>query len=412
MSPRSVYVHVGLPKTGTTYLQRALWQSRDRLAGRGVLVPGEGTAFHKRAAWDLLGRRARGAEEPEVAGAWQAMVDEVARAGQDSAVISEEFFVYARPRHIRQLERALSPAELHIVVTARDLGRVIGSAWQHELTKGHSWSWPDFLDAVRDPSSGPASAGVGFWLRYDLKKVLSTWEELVSPERVHVVVVPAAGAAPTVLLQRFAEAVAVDPGLLTPPPDQVNSSIGVTEAEVLRRLNEQLAGRLNERQYVRTVKGAVIPALGARSASSRIRLPDEHLQWATERSADWVAHLRGKPFHVVGDPAELMPQAPADGADRGGEPAAGGADPRNVDESEVAAATSQALAAAVETYATFWWKARRRQESRDADAKTKVVSAGRALGYKTRAGALRKADSSRLMGKAANAYLRRSSRDD
>ena len=36
-----VYLHVGTPKSGTTYLQRVLDHNRERLAAAGVLVVGE-----------------------------------------------------------------------------------------------------------------------------------------------------------------------------------------------------------------------------------------------------------------------------------------------------------------------------------------------------------------------------------
>ena len=39
MSPVSVVLHVGLPKTGTTYLQRLLADHRDPLRAAGVLYP-------------------------------------------------------------------------------------------------------------------------------------------------------------------------------------------------------------------------------------------------------------------------------------------------------------------------------------------------------------------------------------
>ena len=35
-----VYLHVGLPKTATTYLQTILWANRDALEGQGVRLPG------------------------------------------------------------------------------------------------------------------------------------------------------------------------------------------------------------------------------------------------------------------------------------------------------------------------------------------------------------------------------------
>ena len=39
-SPR-VVLHIGAPKSGTTYLQRLLWQNRAELAAAGVGLPGE-----------------------------------------------------------------------------------------------------------------------------------------------------------------------------------------------------------------------------------------------------------------------------------------------------------------------------------------------------------------------------------
>ena len=36
--PRRVLLHIGLPKTGTTYLQQVVWGNRDRLQADGVRV--------------------------------------------------------------------------------------------------------------------------------------------------------------------------------------------------------------------------------------------------------------------------------------------------------------------------------------------------------------------------------------
>ena len=41
-----VFVHVGLPKTATSYLQTILWSQRDALRERGVVVPGSERRDH------------------------------------------------------------------------------------------------------------------------------------------------------------------------------------------------------------------------------------------------------------------------------------------------------------------------------------------------------------------------------
>jgi hypothetical protein len=51
-SPR-LYLHIGEPKTGTTFLQDALWGNRARLAAQGLLLPGYSDRDHSRASRDL-----------------------------------------------------------------------------------------------------------------------------------------------------------------------------------------------------------------------------------------------------------------------------------------------------------------------------------------------------------------------
>ena len=55
-----VFLHIGLPKTGTTTIQAALDACAADLAAAGVLVPGGGHAAHRLAGFDLVGERVRG----------------------------------------------------------------------------------------------------------------------------------------------------------------------------------------------------------------------------------------------------------------------------------------------------------------------------------------------------------------
>ena len=41
-----VYLHIGLPKTATTYLQRILWAHEDQMRGEGLLLPGSTRREH------------------------------------------------------------------------------------------------------------------------------------------------------------------------------------------------------------------------------------------------------------------------------------------------------------------------------------------------------------------------------
>ena len=41
-----VFVHIGLPKTGTSYLQGVLWGQREQLRSAGLFVPGRERRDH------------------------------------------------------------------------------------------------------------------------------------------------------------------------------------------------------------------------------------------------------------------------------------------------------------------------------------------------------------------------------
>lgn len=395
VATREVYVHIGLPKSGTTYLQNALRVSRDDLARERVLFPGAATDFQRRAAWDLLGRRLSGAAQQHVPGAWRRLVDEVRDWEGDKIVISEEFLVHARLREIRRMKRDFGPAEMHVVVTVRDLERTIRSMWQQELAMSRTWTLSEFIAAVREPASGSATARVRFWLRFDLDRILRTWSSVVPPERIHVVVVPPTGAPAGLLAERFAEAIGLDPGLLTPPEEPVNVSVGVAGAEVLRRLNSSLAGRLNDRQYIYLMKHVIRPALSRRNGVP-IRVPEQDLEWIRKRGRELADVLRDKPYHVVGDPAELVPQTmdPTDQV------------PEQVDEGAIAEAAVAALSQTVEHYARYGLKNAQRSTD-NATTATKLASSARALRFKARFGVLESAEKNWVASKAANMYLRR-----
>jgi hypothetical protein len=414
--PRAVYIHVGLPKTGTTYLQAALQGAQKDLAARGVLYPGDDHLFQRHGFWDLLGRRLQGVDQPHVPGSWQRLVETVNAWEGPSVVLSEEFLVNARPRAVRRIATAFEPAEVHVVVTVRDLGRVIGSMWQQEVSKGRTFTLAEYVAAVRDPERGSATAGVAFWLRQDVSRVLAAWEPLVPTSRMHVVVVPPAGSPASALLERFATAIGLTDGARTwPEVPQHNTSVGLAETEVLRRLNVGLGDRLNERQYLRMVNTVVKPALratapaagqhpdrgsGRARSSGRITLPAEHADWVRARSRQMADQIRRSGAEVIGSLDDLVAPDPA-----------GAEEPQPVDERAVAEATQAALVAAVESFATFWWRVRRRSAPDEVERRTRLGSWARAQGYRLKAGALDLADRNRLAAKAANAYLRRTSRD-
>lgn len=396
-----VYLHIGAYKTGTTYLQSVLWASRERLAGRGVLIPGEGPGRQSVAVGDLLGLSLRGTRESRFAGAWDDLAASVRSWSGHTSVVSMERLSLATKRQARRAVRSLRPADAHVVITARDLARSIPASWQEALKADLRWSWEEFVQAVRDPAALAQAPARWFWMRQELLAILDTWETVVPRDHIHLVTLPAPGSAPALLLERFAAVVGVDVADLETEQPRENASLGVAEAEVLRRLNVGLGGRLNQRQYDRAVKAGVIRALADRDSSARMRLPEQDLAWVSERARSTVEALRERGYHVVGDLEDLVPVPPAVPAGRR---------PDDVSESEVLDAALSALVGVVERYGRTAAERKFPDPAEGRSVKVRVASTGRRTELKAKSAAVEIADRNAAAAGLLKAYLRRGRR--
>ncbi len=316
---RRVFLHVGAPKTGTTALQSILARNRAELRRRGVVYPDAPRPAQLHAALDLRRRRFRGYADPQVPGAWKRLVAEVG-AWDGDAIVSHELFA---PATKEQAARAVDEldAEVHVVLTARDLSRQIPAMWQENVKNRYTVSYEDFLDGLRDPENHPMPLVSGFWQMHDPVGILARWAAKVPPQRVHVVLVPPAGAPRDTLWRRFCLAVDLDHSRYDASEVRANPSLGWSETEFLRTLNTHLdAGRLDWPGYVRAVKTHLAEdVLTRRGHPSRIVLPRKDFPWVARRSAQMIRDLRRARYHVVGQLQELMCQATDEAADRGPE---------------------------------------------------------------------------------------------
>lgn len=334
-----VYVHIGPPKSGTTFLQNVLFANKDTLAAAGVALPAKDWPTHRRAVAQLVRRDAdvpRPADDLPPRDAWDRLVREVQGSGAHTAVLSAEQLSGVGASAIRALVRSFAPAEVHVVYTARDLAAAVPAGWQTRLRNRKAPTWREFCAAVRDPG-GPHSLGGAFWQHQDPGLVLPRWLQHVPPQRVHVVTVPRSGSDPGLLWGRFCAVVGLDPAQYSLDVPRSNASLGGVEAEVLRRLTARVADRLSVPVYTDLVKIFVArEVLERREQSFRLVLPEAEHAWLDPRAEQAIAYLRNAGFAVEGDLAELTPLHRA--AERA---------PDDVDEAEVASLLDELLAAAV-----------------------------------------------------------------
>ena len=305
----NVFLHIGAPKTGTTYLQSVLRKNRKALAADGVLYPGRRNG-HFLASQDLRDRGFAGYRDPAAKGAWQAVVRQSRRWRGDIIVMSHETFSRAHRDDVARAVESLAPAEVHVVYGTRNLTRQIPAVWQERIKNRDTMSYADFLAAVRTPESNE-TVHHRFWRAHGPVNVLERWGSVIPPERIHVMTVPQSGSDPDALWNRFALTLGLDPYKYDREVNRSNASLGVVEAEFLRRLNGVVPDTMDWPTYATLVKHQFAESrLADHDEAVRITMPPSEYEWIAQRADQIIRVLKARGYDVVGDLDELRVDAP------------------------------------------------------------------------------------------------------
>lgn len=335
---RRVLLHVGTPKTGTSYLQDVLFRNPGPLASAGIVYPADRFDAHFLAALDLM-RLPWGGLEAEAVGAWDRLAAAV-REHDGTAIVSHEILATASRA---QVERALASlghddgTEVHLVLSVRDLTRQIPAEWQENVKHRATLTYRGFLEQIRDPER-TGRIGSWFWGVQEVPAILDRWGAALPPEQVHMVTVPPPDGAPDELWQRFRRAFGLDGVDLDLGTDRTNASLGVPAAALVRRINAAANQELPPAHYRPVVRELLAHGtLSRRTDTSRLRLPPDLGPWVKELEEAWIAEIDGRGYDVVGDLDELRGADVAGGADW--------VDPDHPDEAQVADVAVDALKA-------------------------------------------------------------------
>ena len=197
--------------------------------------------------------------------------------------------------------------EVHVVLTVRDLVRQITAEWQEHVKHRSAVTLEEFVASLRADTARTS----WFWQVQDFASVVERWRADLPADRVHVVTVPPSGSSPGLLWDRFAGLLGLDPDAFDTESSRSNTSLGVEQAELLRRVNAGLGTRL--------------PMPGALPGGREGRAGAPAAGRAARHAA--AAHARGRRVrrrgvrrpsprgsrrpgvHVVGDLAEIVPDA-------------------------------------------------------------------------------------------------------
>lgn len=308
-----MYLHIGAPKTGTTYLQTVMRKNRSLVTEAGYCYPGP-SGRHLFAAQDLLGRGRTGPNAKHINGSWDQHVAEIL-AWQGPAVMSHEILgAGVREAEVERVATDFATRELHIVYTARDLLRQLPAVWQESIKNRSTLTFAEYVDLIKGKERARARTHVAerrIWRAQNAEWVLGKWADVVAPERIHVVTVPPKGASRTLLWERFASALGLAPEGYDLDTGGSNVSLDAVEASVLRRLNVRLkAGdsTLPWSRYTYVKHYLATEVLPERSGRRPIELSLAQQQWAVAQSIRVADAVEAGRYDVVGDLDELRPQ--------------------------------------------------------------------------------------------------------
>ena len=303
-----IALHIGVHKTGTTAIQAALANCRPILGTWGVHYPGEGQA-HRLIASSAMGRglgwRVTGAVPPDPR-AWNDFVAD-ARAYPGITVCSSEFFAESSTETAQRIIDQIGRSQVHVILTLRNLARILPSAWQQILKSGYETAYLPWLTHVLTATELEPKAE-SFWIRQRHDVVVNRWSQIVGPERMTVVVVDDADR--DGIYRNFENLLGLpDDTLLNQRDAAPNRSMTLAEAELLRQINIAVGGGKGWRPYTDQVHDGLIKAMIERRVPAADEARMQTPQWALDRAAElaqtYVDAIRDSGVNVVGDLAVL-----------------------------------------------------------------------------------------------------------
>ena len=319
--PAPVYLHIGGPSTGTTYLQRVMAANRDVLTRAGFLLPGRSWRDVVLATHDALSlARTSAAHETDLTraagGRWDRLAEEMTGHRGKASVLSMEFLCWAKPEAAARIVASLGGTEgreVHVVLTVRDTASVLRSQWQTNCRNGSDvplrrliWGLRQIVEKDDVPASRPErmiDRAMG------IPRMIDTWVPLVGADRFHVVTVPYRSDDPDLLWKRFAGVVGIDASRCRERSVESNASLGLPSSELMRLLNIEL-GPVARSEYLRTMKALLArDILGERADQERkVTLNREGRNVSARWNKRVREAIRTSGVHLVGDLEDLPVQ--------------------------------------------------------------------------------------------------------
>lgn len=265
-----------------------------------------------------------------LARAWRGLCAEIA-AHPGPVLISAEALATLRTADanvvLADLAGSCKPGTpLEVVITARDLGRIMPSAWQQHVRNGRGETYAGYLQRLVDERRHADCDGdvvAGFWRSYRIAGLAQRWAGLAPVSVVRLVTVPRGGGS-AALWHRFAAAVGLT-GITGEPPvigrDAANIGITAPEAFALAAVSRGMrAAGVPEGTAVERRFRVVRAGFAQRQQRGPLLAVPEGMraliaEWADADAHDCSALWQSGAIELAGDTSDLrcdFSDAPAD----------------------------------------------------------------------------------------------------
>lgn len=318
-----IILHIGLQKSGTTYLQEVLGTCTAGLAEAGVLYPLAAEAprpgaveNHEHAMYGLLGTEFPWVGEDraaELREGWERLSARI-RAWPGTVLLSAEALAVIRTPAIRRLLDVLDCPDLDVLVTARSLGRSLPSLWQQHIRNGRAGTFEDYLQVLAEQRDRPNDdieqvLELHLWRAFALGGLVRRWAAEAGTGRVRVVT--NAGSPPQLLWSRFSQAIGMLDFAGRPSADvlgkRTHAGLTAEETILLGSLNYALSQANWSREEAARVRDTVVNDgfLTRVERGPRNVIPEAWRSHVLQWGESDVLDLLGSGVGLVGDVEDL-----------------------------------------------------------------------------------------------------------
>ena len=286
-------LHIGLPKTGTTYLQKTFDGARADLRESGFVYPDCGYYNHQIAWYEQIGAYLPWSAKPGLPERWQRLQEVLALEDGLPTLLSAEALSALSPAGVSIVKGCIAARRVdRLIITTRPLSLTLPSYWQQNLKQGALEDLQTFArEALRAIEEGREAGPM-----YSHGRTVQAWREVFDETPISVLPM---GRDFVANLRRFAVLCGLDRHLVdllcthVPAASEQNLSFSVDECSKLLHINERVASGKLEPDARRRAMRIFFKQRDTGLPYEKPRLSSELAQRATELDA-WAGDVVGK----------------------------------------------------------------------------------------------------------------------